>query len=749
MTELIVLEADATPSAGRRTPEELAGEINTDRPCDSLSQDDFDFEPTVRAIARTIRLAPALRGLVLHVDGEWGSGKSSALAFVKQILNEDSDSPERPALLDFSPWWFSDRDDLAKQFLQQLRLELPRENEWLMKAGALIAQYSDQLGKVVSVGLGAAIGTPVPGADKVIAAGFRKLKPAEKTLPQLKSEISEVLAQAKRRIVVFIDDVDRLAPNEIDQLFRVIRAVADFPNVVYVLAFDSVQVTKALESQLKVDGGPYLEKIIQVPFLLPIPTRERLRERLEACVRAIAGDDLPHDTYTDSVLRAMTYLIRRPRDLARFSNAFSCTYPVIAGEVHPADAAALDLLRVLGLQVFWAIRDHSHDFMGLGGLDRDGKLKAIQAAFHETWRKDLSAKRTKDVDQLVELLFPHLSVLRWDRKSFEDSRLLGTQGRVASPWGHAVYFQLRAPDWALSHQRRDDIFAITDPDALLREWVALVTRGQPGGLTQAADLLLQVTLWKVSPGFALACVQSVLRVGDELFRSGGGRRLESDVVTRAFTHCVDRLEGDHLAHVLQAIAEAESLFGVTRVARRYIAWAEQAKNQAAELPDWLDAHAIEQIAAHAMRRVTAAARDGTLLAQPRAMELLGYWRHVDNAEFEPWFRSAIGDDATLLAVIEAFHAPQESAEDKPPESDCFHGEYLAGLLPPDKPIDILLTGLERIATAGAQPLQRRALRLAPHLRKHLKEYAGVAPAEASQRQEGAPMISTDENGGES
>ena len=729
-------DAASEPDQGRRSADELAADINTDRPCIALTEDTFDFEPTVRAIARTIRLAPAPRGLVLHVDGEWGAGKSSALAFVKQILREDAHKSELPTFLDFSPWWFSDRDDLAKQFLQQLRLELPPDSK-LLAVGALMAQFSEQLGHVISTGVTMAVGAAVPGADKAAAAALKRLKPAEKTLPQLKEQICEALRQAKRRIVVFVDDVDRLAPTEIDQLFRVIKAVADFPNVVYVLAFDSAQVGTALESQLKVDGRSYLEKIVQVPFLLPIPTRERLRERLEASVRAIAGADLPRDPYTDSVLSAMTYLVRRPRDLARFANAFSCTYPVIAGEVHPADAAALDLLRVLGLKVFWAIRDHHHDFIGIVGLDRDGKVKEGQLAFHEAWREGLLAKRAKAVDHLVELLFPYMRALRWGRKSFDDSRLLSTEGRVASAWGHSVYFQLRAPDWALTHQRRDEIFAITEPDVLLREWDALVMRGQPGGITQAADLLLQVALWEVTPGFAYAFVHSVLRVGDDLYRSGDGRRLDSDVITRAFTHCVERLEGDHLAHVLQAIVAAESLLGATRVVRRYLAWTEDAKKQAADVPRWLDAHAIEQMTTHAMRRLIGAAQEGTLLTQPRAMDLLGYWFYSEKNGFELWLRSIIAGDATLVDLVAVFLYPQESSGESPPGSDAFYGEYLAGLLPPDKPMTTLSAEMDRIATAAPQPLQQRALRLAPYLHKHVKEHPTADPAETTQSREDA------------
>ncbi len=57
--------------------------MRTDQPCTYPSQDRFGYLPTARIIARTLRHAPALTGLVLHVDGPWGSGKSSMLGLVE------------------------------------------------------------------------------------------------------------------------------------------------------------------------------------------------------------------------------------------------------------------------------------------------------------------------------------------------------------------------------------------------------------------------------------------------------------------------------------------------------------------------------------------------------------------------------------------------------------------------------------------------------------------------------------------
>ena len=70
---------------------------------------------------------------------------------------------------------------------------------------------------------------------------------AEKGLPELKQELDKLLPDLVRRVVVFVDDIDRLERDVLRLLFRMIRLNADFPNVTYVLAFDRLVVERNLD----------------------------------------------------------------------------------------------------------------------------------------------------------------------------------------------------------------------------------------------------------------------------------------------------------------------------------------------------------------------------------------------------------------------------------------------------------------------------------------------------------------------
>ena len=117
----------------------------------------------------------------------------------------------------------------------------------------------------------------------------RVLQRKPKDVPALKAQIADELREAKVRILVIIDDIDRLDHDEARQLFTVIKALADFPFVTYLLAFDRKAAVQAIERDSGLPGARYLEKIIQVPFEIPLIDRSALQHALSARLDTVLG----------------------------------------------------------------------------------------------------------------------------------------------------------------------------------------------------------------------------------------------------------------------------------------------------------------------------------------------------------------------------------------------------------------------------------------------------------------------------
>jgi predicted KAP-like P-loop ATPase len=134
-----------------------------------------------------------------------------------------------------------------------------------------ISRITD-LAKVVSE-----IPLPYAQASKALV---RLFDDKEKETSDLKEEVEDTLEQQHPRIVVTIDDIDRLSAEEISQLFYLIKSIPNFTNVVYLLVFDQEVVIKTLADTQPIPGETYLSQIVQASFELPLPDKTSVRRLL-------------------------------------------------------------------------------------------------------------------------------------------------------------------------------------------------------------------------------------------------------------------------------------------------------------------------------------------------------------------------------------------------------------------------------------------------------------------------------------
>ena len=294
-------------------------------------------------------------GYVIAVYGPWGSGKSTILNFLVHYLKQRPED-EQPIIVPFNPWLFSGQDDISRRFFDQFQSIL---NQWKFVPKGFKDRIAD-FAKVVSE-------TPLPYAQ-VGNAVAQIFDDKQKDTSDLKEEVETTLRQKHPRIVVTIDDIDRLAADDIKKLFRTIKAFPDFSNVVYFLVLDKEVVIEALAETPEETGEAYLEKVVQFSFDLPIPDKTSLRgllfEKLNTVLDNTPNQLFEQNRWGNVYFQGIDHFITNPRKVVHLINALSLTYPVVKGAVNAVDFIAIESLRVFCPIVYDGIRKNPRIFAG-------------------------------------------------------------------------------------------------------------------------------------------------------------------------------------------------------------------------------------------------------------------------------------------------------------------------------------------------------------------------------------------------
>lgn len=108
----------------------------------------------------------------------------------------------------------------------------------------------------------------------LVGSNFDNILSPTSNLSQLKSEICERLKNSNQKILVIIDDLDRIQCDEIYNVLKLIGSVANFPNVINILAYDKPYIVEELKRCIPSSfeenkASKYLEKIINIECPLP------------------------------------------------------------------------------------------------------------------------------------------------------------------------------------------------------------------------------------------------------------------------------------------------------------------------------------------------------------------------------------------------------------------------------------------------------------------------------------------------
>lgn len=311
-------------------------------------------------------------GFVLSIEGPWGSGKSSTLAMIQELLEKDK-SAGAPIIVHFNPWLIGEKEALLRQFLSSVAKAIKLSDH--SKDGKKVAKELKAYSKIFD------LVKLIPGAEPwtsiiksvVEAAGDTTEAISEYKTPDIeayKQRVQVALKSFNRPVIVFIDDIDRLFPDEVFEMIRIIKAVGGLPRIGYVVAWDAAYINDALKNLRVPQANSYLDKIVQVRMALPNLSQGARAKLFDSAVNKLDAKAL-HPYFEDQNKRlgyfyhsGLRDLLEQPRDVARVFNALRIMEPLLRGEIVFSDILGLAALSVKAPSVFDLLKRKPRLFVG-------------------------------------------------------------------------------------------------------------------------------------------------------------------------------------------------------------------------------------------------------------------------------------------------------------------------------------------------------------------------------------------------
>lgn len=636
-----------------------------DVPVSAPDDDALNRDRLAKRIAKHLVSRTSSECMVYGITGSWGTGKTTLLDLVEHHIREAAKSGQDRwiPLVRFDPWNYTSLEQLISMFFRELRLEL---------TGGTSGEAAKQIGEaleslaVLLMPLAAIPGLQAAGLISSIFAPLGRLlkrKAGKDALADVKQQLDRLLIETGARPVILVDDLDRLEPDQVALILRLIRLNADFANTTYILAFDPERTQALLEEHYGDSmGAGYIDKIIQVPFALPAVDEQHIREELISALRPLL-EAIDGDPQLEARWRAISGagffdLFNTLRDVKRFVNSLGLTLLLVWGEVNPVDFLAMEAIRLYAPSLFFGMHDERDlllnvpvdssallaQFMGSDSGQRD--LKGDMQRFGT-----LLGDSADSMQPLLKALFPQLSTLVGESEGRSGSEFdMGWSStcRVCSMDHFDTYFMLAVPRGRISEEQLKETLAATSDRIKLR---GILCGLEKSG--QAEQLLNRFSahISELDETKIENSLLALLDVGDDLSGKGvpdpdPGYAVRISFYMISLIRAVEDRAG-RVDILRLALQEGEGLYSVTRLASML----DSVEFKGEPL---LSEEEVESLRSEVVERIRQAAGDRSLLEAPWPVFILFRWLEWESEKDRPsdFVRESLDSDDRLLKLVE-------------------------------------------------------------------------------------------------
>jgi predicted KAP-like P-loop ATPase len=673
--------------------------FSADRPILTRAEDQLSRSHFADSIAKAVEGWTGKDSLVLALYGRWGMGKTS---IKNMILDSIRSKPRRKVeIAEFNPWEVANRDQLTELFFDELSIALGKGEAatseirkrlvnrlrryairlkagadltglfvkgmtWMLVAAGALAIAVPFLGKTVTTIFGVlslAVAIGLLFASNVASSLAELLGAAvgshRKSLREIKDELVLDLAQLPHPLLVVLDDADRLTPNELQQLFQLVKVNADFPNVVYLLILDRQIAAEHLGKVLSIDGNDYLEKIVQIPFDVPVLSRSRLQKILFGGLNQLLAD-CPESVKFDKgrwgnlFVNVLQYFFENLRQVNRFLSTFSFHLAIFRNgtslEVNPVDLITIEALRIFEPKVYRAVAANKDLLTSTSSL-------AFYDASKRTSLEEAIAAQASDIhkdkiSELLKQLFPLFGTTHSPYSTIATDQWQ-RELRVCAKAIFDRYFHFSILEGDISQVRIDALLAAAGDRNALREQFLVLDSEK---LLELAIDRLDAYKESIPIEHALPFTTALFDIGDRLSNHSEGMfglspLMHGSRIVRWYLKLLPSPE--ERANILKDAISATSGLGLPV---HFV----MIQQQAADKPDQIEntfvsPGMLNELKLICVKKIEAFVTSGKLEENAHLIDILYRWKQWANSDdVKAWCNRVLDEDEGVLKLLRGF-----------------------------------------------------------------------------------------------
>lgn len=688
--------------------ENSAHPFSADRPISTIDEDRLEREKFVKQFSKSISAWKGKDSIVLAIYGDWGTGKTS----IKNLIIEEMKNEKLPPLvMDFNPWQRAGKFDLLEIFFRELAQVLGKADKskkyqdlarkvkkygryftagksfytavrkiilTILLVFAIVnvftAWTSDNFIRSANLYVGLAflvifaILSYFDGLIKNIYSVFDELSEIyKKGLNETKKELATDLKNIDHPILVVLDDVDRLSPEEVKTILQLVKANADFPNIIYLLLFQRDVLEKAINIFSQQNGREYLEKIVQIGFNIPGIDRVKLEsvlfERLNELLASPAIDSkFQQERWSEIFIPGLRPYFSNMRDVNRFVGTLSfhieCFKSERTFEVNPVDLIAVEVLRVFEPDIYKTMCTSKQYLTE----KYDDKQKDEYKKIFDDIIQNGSVGKRMAIEKILSVLFFNVSRI-YEGDMFGDNAESELKySRISHSDIYDRYFYFKTPTGDIANSEIEVILSSTNDRSRLYQF--LKEHKEKGQLKIVLDRI-SYYIEDISLEYSEPFITALFDIADNLPEEEAFALAERSHILRIFRNYILKEKDPQKRYeiLMKCIKDTIGIYMPV-----YLVHGEDLRHESKKSPDnyIVEDDKIENIKKQCLDKIQGSAETGEIFKNNNCFFILYLWHKWGDAEKVKEFVLTNSEDNKIFTAIvfSACHTSVSSSGNK-------------------------------------------------------------------------------------